>query len=137
MAIPAHRVERRRGSLTPTVVSGTTFGLLEQVTLDDQVDAQPLLVTGITIAGAEHDVAYVATENNSVYAVDASSGSLLLHVNLGTPVPQSQLPGACATTVPMSGLLRRPSSILHPRRSTRLPMSTRARPSSSCCMLST
>ena len=95
-------------SLTPTVVSGTTFGLLEQVTLDDQVDAQPLLITGITIAGAEHDVAYVATENNSVYAVDASSGSLLLHVNLGTPVPQSQLPGACGNNGPNVGITSTP-----------------------------
>jgi outer membrane protein assembly factor BamB len=34
----------------------------------------------------------VATENNTVYALDAPSGSTLWHVNLGAPVPQTQLP---------------------------------------------
>ena len=36
------------------------------VCLDEQVDAQPLLVAGVTIAGGKHDVLYVATENNTV-----------------------------------------------------------------------
>lgn len=95
-------------ALTPTVVSGTTFGLLEQVALDDQVDAQPLLVTGMTITGGAHDVVYVATESNSVYALDASSGALLLHVNLGTPVPSAKLPGACSNNGPDVGITSTP-----------------------------
>ncbi|MGO9039485.1 MAG: choice-of-anchor D domain-containing protein [Steroidobacteraceae bacterium] len=82
-------------SLTSSVVGGAGFGLLHQVTLDDQVDAQPLIVTGLTIAGGTHDVVYVATEGNTIYAIDASSGAILLSTNLGTPVPMSQLPGAC------------------------------------------
>ena len=71
--ITYHNDTRRTGwnsgetALTPSVVSGSNFGLLHQVTLDDQVDAQPLLVTGLTIGGATHDVVYVATESNSVY----------------------------------------------------------------------
>ena len=81
--------------LTPSKVSGTTFGLLASVVLDEQVDAQPLLVTGQNIAGGVHDVVYVVTENNSVYALDAASGSVLLQRNLGSPVPQSALPGQC------------------------------------------
>ena len=63
--------------------------------MDDQVDAQPLLVTGVTIGGIKHDVVYVATEGNTVYAIDAASGGILLQVNLGTPVSISQLPGGC------------------------------------------
>jgi len=63
------------------------FGVLATVALDDQVDAQPLLVPGETIAGAVHNVVYVVTENNSVYALDAASGAILVHVNLGPPVP--------------------------------------------------
>ena len=81
--------------LTPAVVSGGTFGLLHQVTLDAQVDAQPLLVTGLTVNGATHNVVYVATEGNSVYAIDASSGTILAHTNLGTPVANTYLPGKC------------------------------------------
>jgi len=83
-------------TLTPAVVSGGTFGLLQQVTLDAQVDAQPLLVTGLTVNGATHDVVYVSTEGNSVYAIDASSGVILLHTTLGTPVAKGHLPGSCS-----------------------------------------
>src|ERR1019366_5818832 len=74
-----------------TTLSATNFpanfGILHTVPLDEQVDAQPLLVPGMTIAGGTHDVVYVATENNTVYAIDASSGAILLQRNLGTPVP--------------------------------------------------
>ena len=62
--------------LTPTKVSGGSFNLLHTVALDDQVDAQPLIVNNETINGGQHNVVYVATENNSVYAIDASSGAL-------------------------------------------------------------
>jgi len=83
-------------ALTPAAVSGGSFKALQFVTLDDQVDAQPLLVPSQTIAGQGlHDVVYVATENNSVYALDAASGAVLLSTNLGAPVPQSALPGQC------------------------------------------
>src|SRR5690348_11101737 len=46
-------------TLTPQVVSG--LRLLTSVTLDEQVDAQPLLVPSLPIAGGTHDVLYVAT----------------------------------------------------------------------------
>ncbi len=90
--------------LTPAAVSGATFGLLASVTLDEQVDAQPLLVMGQSIAGGQHDVVYVATENNTVYALDAASGAVLLQKNLGTPVPQSALPGQCGNNSAVVGI---------------------------------
>jgi len=75
--------------LTPANV-GSSFGFLHHVPLDDQVDGQPLVVPGVTItAGAhkgKHDVVYVATEGNTVYAVDAHSGVVLLSPNFGKPV---------------------------------------------------
>ena len=82
--------------LTPTAVGGDTFGMIVSVPLDEQVDAQPLLVTGRSISGqGQHDVVYVATENDTVYALDAASGAVLLQRSLGAPVPQSALPGQC------------------------------------------
>src|SRR6516225_3083654 len=72
--------------LTPSSVTPTTFKLLASVLLDDQVDAQPL-VTGQTIAGQVINVVYVATENNTVYAIDGSTGNLLKTAHLGPPVP--------------------------------------------------
>src|SRR5262249_34843339 len=80
-------------TLTPQNVPG--LQLLASVSLDEQVDAQPLLVRGLTIAGGTHDVLYVATENDTVYALDAATGAILLSPNFGTPVPQSVLPGQC------------------------------------------
>lgn len=91
-------------ALTPSSVA-TSFQLQHSVALDGQVDAQPLLVTGQTIAGqGVHDVVYVATENNTVYAVDAGSGQILLQSHLGIPVPRSGLPGGCVNDSGMVGI---------------------------------
>ncbi|HEX4078937.1 MAG TPA: hypothetical protein VHX61_08710 [Rhizomicrobium sp.] len=91
-------------TLTQGNVSNSTFGVLETVSLDDQVDAQPLIVNNETINGGQHNVVYVATENNSVYAIDAQSGQVLLQTNLGTSVPYSDLPGGCNNNGPEVGI---------------------------------
>lgn len=87
-------------------VAGPSFGVLHTVELDDQVDAQPLVVAGQTIAGAAgtHDVAYVATENDTVYAIDAARGTILKQRSLGAPVRQASLPGACSNNGPNVGI---------------------------------
>jgi PQQ enzyme repeat len=85
-------------TLTADNVGGGGFGLQHQVPLDEQVDAQPLFVAGMTLSGVPgtHDVVYVATENNTIYAIDANSGEVLLSQNYGPPVPVSALPGGCS-----------------------------------------
>jgi hypothetical protein len=77
--------------LTASNVSSATFGLLHSVAVDDQVDAQPLVLTNQSISGVQgaRTVIYVATEGNTVYAIDASSGTVLLQRNFGTPVPKA------------------------------------------------
>lgn len=76
--------------LTPANVTASSFGLLVTVSVDDEVDGSPLVVPGVNItAGTSqgvHDVAYVVTANNTVYAIDASVGTVLLSNHLGTPV---------------------------------------------------
>ncbi len=81
--------------LTPANVGSAQFNLLHSVPLDDQVDAQPLLLTHQSIANGTHDVVYVATEGDTVYAVDAGSGAVLLTRSLGSPVPRQSLPAQC------------------------------------------
>ena len=103
LAITTHHVDVGRTGwnaketvLTPASVTTGGFGLLGTVPLDEQVDAQPLYVSGETIAGkGVHNVVYVATENNTVYAIDADSGQILVSRTLGPPVPMSVLPGQC------------------------------------------
>jgi hypothetical protein len=91
-------------ALTPSSVA-SSFQLQHSVALDEQVDAQPLLVTGQTIAGqGVHDVLYVATEGNSVYAIDAASGQILLQNQLGTPVSRGALPGGCVNNSGQVGI---------------------------------
>ena len=76
--------------LTPANVTPSTFGILQVILLDGRIDAEPLFVSGQTIQGqGVHDVVYVATETNSVYAFDAVSGAILWHTQFGIPVPDS------------------------------------------------
>jgi hypothetical protein len=58
-------------SFGPT--SDPTFGKLFSQPVDGQVFAQPLYVPNVLISGVLHNVIYVATENDSVYAFDADS----------------------------------------------------------------
>jgi len=92
--------------LTYATVSDTSkFQLRHRVTLDDQVDTQPLLVPGETIIGGtspgKHDVVYVATEGNTIYAIDATTGAVLLSPNFGHPVP---MPQGCNNNGPNVGI---------------------------------
>jgi hypothetical protein len=88
-----------------------SFGVLQSVALDDQVDAQPLLVPGLQIAGGVHDVLYVVTENNSVYALDATSGAILVQ---RTSAPRCRRRSAVAITDRTSVSRVRRSSIARP-----------------------
>src|SRR5215469_3604360 len=58
-------------ALSPATVNKNTFGKLFSRSVDGQIYAQPLIVTNLTIAGAKHNVVYVATEHGSMYAFDA------------------------------------------------------------------
>jgi hypothetical protein len=91
--------------LTPTNVNSGSFGKVFSYPVDGQIYAEPLYVHGLTMAqGGVHNVVFVATEYDSVYAYDADSAALnpnpLWHVNFlsppsVTPVPCSQGAGIC------------------------------------------
>lgn len=59
--------------LNTSNVNPTQFGKLFSQPVDGQIYTQPLYLSGITVNGAMHNVAFVATENDSVYAFDADT----------------------------------------------------------------
>lgn len=62
--------------LTPANVNSVNFGKLYTTAVDGDVYAQPLYLSNIAIAGATHNVVYVATQHDSVYAIDADTGTI-------------------------------------------------------------
>jgi hypothetical protein len=61
--------------LTPAAVQSSSFGQLFQLPVDGQVYAQPLILANVAIGGGTHNVVYVATEHDSLYAFDADTGT--------------------------------------------------------------
>ena len=97
--------------LTPANVNTRQFGMLFKRVVDDQVYSQPLLVTNVKIAGGWHDVVYVTTVNNSVYAFDANDASAtapLWHVNFGTPASVGDADFGCTDINGRMGIVGTP-----------------------------
>ena len=101
-------------TLTPANVVPASFGVLAQVVLDAQVDAQPLVVPNeqvsagiytVTPTPGTYQVVYVATEGNTIYGINAANGTVLLKRTLGTPVPR---PLGCNNNAPASGIQSTP-----------------------------
>jgi hypothetical protein len=102
--------------LNTSNVNVANFGKLFSLPVSGNTFAQPLYVPALTIGGAKHNVVYVATAENNVYAFDADSGNTtpLWTVNLGTPVPSQDIcetdPPECPYTdvIPVIGILATP-----------------------------
>ena len=71
-------------ALTSTTVNTATFGKLFSCPVDGAVYTQPLWVPGLTIGGGTHNVVFVATQHDSLYAFDADTSPCvkLWQVNL-------------------------------------------------------
>jgi hypothetical protein len=90
-------------ALTPANVASNAFGKLFSLSVDDHVFAQPLYVPNLKMSdGLVHNVLFVTTENDSIYAFDADAkGNPIWRVSLltsaygagagATPVPQGDV----------------------------------------------
>ncbi|MDR3426923.1 Ig-like domain-containing protein [Silvimonas sp.] len=77
--------------LNTSNVNAQSFGKLYSLPVDGQVYAQPLYMANVSVPQqGTHNVVYIVTEHNSVFAFDADTGgSPLWQVNLGPPMPAS------------------------------------------------
>jgi uncharacterized protein YjdB len=94
--------------LTPSNVNTTSFAKLFSYQLDGYAYAEPLLMSNVTINGGTHNVLYVATENDSVYAFDADTygtGAPLWQVSL---LQSGETPLAGAPIKPVEGITSTP-----------------------------
>src|SRR5208283_2628063 len=98
--------------LTPSSVSSATFGKLFSYPVDEEVFAQPLYVPNLVIAGGTHNVVFVATMGNTVYAFDAdnpaTSTTPLWSVNLGAGVPSSKFLFFAGSGISRNGIYSTP-----------------------------
>ncbi|MFZ0705788.1 MAG: pyrrolo-quinoline quinone [Candidatus Korobacteraceae bacterium] len=70
-------VNSQETTLTPANVTATKFGKVGFWPTDGLIVAMPLFVSGLSIGGGTHDVVYVVTEHDSIYAFDGASGQVL------------------------------------------------------------
>ncbi len=94
--------------LTSANVNFSTFGKLRFLTTDGPVDAQPLYLSALTVAGASHNVVFVATENDTAYAFDADSGAVLWQKSL---LGSGEMPSddrSCSQITPTIGITATP-----------------------------
>ena len=94
--------------LTTANVAPETFGKLFSCPVDGYVYGAPLILSNQTINGAKHNVLFVATENDSVYAYDADTcggGTPLWKVSL---LQSGETPLADAAILPYAGVTSTP-----------------------------
>jgi hypothetical protein len=95
-------------TLTLAKVNSTSFGKVRTLATDGKVDAQPLFLSKLTVAGAVHNVVFVATENDSVYAFDANTGATLWKVSLLDAGESPSGTHGCGQVTPTIGVTSTP-----------------------------
>jgi hypothetical protein len=87
-----HDSSRSGNAVDETSLTTSNVGNLQlnwSTKVDGNITAQPLYVHALQIAGQLRDVLIVGTGGNSIYALDASNGSVLWTRNFGAPTPNT------------------------------------------------
>src|SRR6266478_2744557 len=94
--------------LTPGNVTSTNFGKLGFLSVDGLVDAEPLYVSNLTVAGNQHNVVFVVTEHDSVYAFDADTFAQLWKVTVLSSGETTSDNRGCGQVSPEIGITSTP-----------------------------
>ena len=90
-------------------MTSATFGKVNQFPVDGRVDAQPLYLSNVAIPNrGTHNVLYVATEHDTVYAFDATSGFRLWNKSLLGSGETTSDPRGCGQVTPEIGITSTP-----------------------------
>ena len=118
-----HNDNRRTGQnvnetiLATANVNSSKFGKLFSLPVDGPIFAQPLYMPGVTVGTQTHNLVFVATEHNSVYAWDADTASStpVWHASFINPaggvtaIPCAEAAGNdCSTITPEFGITSTP-----------------------------
>ncbi|MGN6648663.1 outer membrane protein assembly factor BamB family protein [Trinickia sp.] len=95
-------------TLTPANVNSTRFGKVAFLAADGKVDAQPLYASNVSVNGVAHNVVYVATEHDSVFAFDADTGAPLWQRSLLSSGETTSDARNCSQITPEIGVTSTP-----------------------------
>ncbi len=94
--------------LTLSNVNSTQFGKIGFDTVDGLVDAEPLYAANVNAGGATRNVLYVATENDSVYAFDADTGTQIWKTSIIGRGETTSDDRSCSQITPQIGITSTP-----------------------------
>jgi hypothetical protein len=94
--------------LTPANVNSTNFGKVGFLSVQGLVDAEPLYVSGLNINGVAHNVVFVATEHDLVYAFDADTFTELWQVSVAGANETPSDDRGCSQVTPEIGVTSTP-----------------------------
>ncbi|HTS60111.1 MAG TPA: PQQ-binding-like beta-propeller repeat protein [Terriglobales bacterium] len=95
--------------LTPSNLNSSSFGRLFTMTVDGVIDAEPLYLSRVSLPSqGTHNVLYAVTENDSVYAFDADTGTQLWKVSLLKSGESPSGDFGCSQITPQIGITSTP-----------------------------
>ncbi len=94
--------------LTPVNVNSSLFGKIGFLPVTGLVDAEPLYVPNLNVAGATHNVVFVVTEHDLVYAFDADTFTQLWQVSVIGPNETPSDDRGCPLVTPEVGVTSTP-----------------------------
>ncbi len=94
--------------LTPANVNSTSFGPAWNETLDGSFWDQPLYMNALVVNGTPHNVLFVGTSNDSIYALDADTGTQLWKTSLLVSGATAVTGSTVNSTIAQLGILGTP-----------------------------
>jgi hypothetical protein len=94
--------------LTTASVDSGTFGKIGTMPVSSNIDAEPLYVSDLAINGATHNVVFVASESDIIYAFDADTFAPLWHASVASGESPSDEVNNCFQVQPSMGVTATP-----------------------------